>query len=221
MNTFKRAKVVMLPTNEKAHFACGLQPNGVLKYCNNINALGIGKPQHLYIISDDEIKEGDWMYLQEGESPLTKQGEIAQCKSKGKDGLTWKKIIATTDSSLKIEKKGFSGLLNKEVMLIGDSLPQPSPSFIEKYIESYNNGNPIVDVMVETVIGQGYYKGETIPIQEHLKIDKNNTITIKKVKDSYTEDELKKLLRAASRKRYTFEEAIRIGELDKWIQDNL
>lgn len=51
-------------------------------------------------------------------------------------------MIATTNKTLLCEQdrflKGYKG-----------ELPQPSPQFIEKYIESYNSGNIITEVMVE------------------------------------------------------------------------
>lgn len=53
MSTFKKCKVVMLPTKEKAE----LQKFGIsLRYkFNRVNSM-VGEYQHLYIISDDEIK---------------------------------------------------------------------------------------------------------------------------------------------------------------------
>ena len=57
-----------------------------------------------------------------------------------------KKVIATTDTSLK------QFIYTTMVIDEGDiyqSLPQPSQQFIEKYIEEYNKGNIIIDVLVE------------------------------------------------------------------------
>ena len=56
-------------------------------------------PQHLYILSDDEIKEGDWCY-----GLLKGNLKLFQYKKKYGEMLTPKKIIATTDSSLRILK---------------------------------------------------------------------------------------------------------------------
>ena len=51
MSTFKKTKVVMLPTNKKTNI---INTNKGLLYNSNDY---IGSNLHLYIISDDEIKE--------------------------------------------------------------------------------------------------------------------------------------------------------------------
>ena len=67
--------------------------------------------------------------------------------------------------------------------------------FTEKYIEEYNRGNVITDVLIEyELISNEEYFGSTINpdddvpyFDEKLKINpKYNTITIKKVKDNYS-----------------------------------
>ena len=56
MSNFKEAKVVMLPTKEKSDIFIG-KTHSVLHYKNNIPDEEFKSYQHLYIISDDEIKE--------------------------------------------------------------------------------------------------------------------------------------------------------------------
>ena len=199
MSTFKKAKVVMLPTNEtKGDFSKERIYPCLLKYSWMFDENETGKLiysdsnirtptqlQHLYIISDDEIKEGDWYYCK-------RLNKIFQAIK----GITYNiegnehKIIATTDESL--------------------NLPQPSKQFIQKYIEEYNKGNVITDVLVEyenvyidafgTKIVQhkkdsnSYLKQCTF-INSILKVNpKDNTITIKKTKENYTKEEVIRLL---------------------------
>ena len=62
MSTFKKAKAVMLPTNQKAKEGMiYLKPKiGIFNETsseNHNNKVYDCNPQHLYIISDDEIKE--------------------------------------------------------------------------------------------------------------------------------------------------------------------
>ena len=160
------------------------------------------KNGHLYVLSDDEIKEGDWCYD-------LKNNCILQAKS-SYEGMRIKKIIATTDTTL--------------------GLPQPSRQFIEKYIEEYNRGNIITDVLIEyELISNEEYFGNTVNpdndvpyFDEKLKINpKDNTITIKKVKDSWNRGEviilLKKVL-AESKEQYSLLD--RVG-INKWIEENL
>ena len=136
--SFNKANVVMLPTDQKT--------NGMI--CKDITGQDkiiaiktkylmahedyVG--HHLYIISDDEIKEGDWFY--NIHSKIVGRAAF----NFGKDELA-KKIIATTDSSLWRPSHKYAS----DVIL----LPQPSQQFIQKYIEEYNRGNIITDVLVE------------------------------------------------------------------------
>ena len=138
MSTFKKAKVVMLSTNEPSKIGnlATYQKRSLAKVIKEgvkpINT--IVQFWNLYIISDDEIKEGDWFY--NIHSKIVGRAEF----NFGKDELA-KKIIATTNSSLwRPSHKSAS-----DVIL----LPQPSQQFIEKYIEEYNKGNIITDILVE------------------------------------------------------------------------
>ena len=54
-----------------------------------------------YVITDDsKIKEGDWMFLEQGTTPATRQGGIAKCKFPNADDyyewIIWKKITHST-----------------------------------------------------------------------------------------------------------------------------
>lgn len=158
------------------------------------------KSQHLYIISDDVIKEGDWYFNPAG-------NQIVKCEYKHetiacKQEPVCKKIIATTDSSLiiyehQVFRNGLARL--KEV-----KLPQPSQSFIEKYIKQYNKENIITDVMVEYQDDLWVQDYATTPISPlppmvnlggEIKVNtKDNTITIKRIQDTFTREEVIELL---------------------------
>ena len=242
MSTFKKEKVVMLPTNQKT--------NGMI--CKDITGQDkiiaiktkylmehedyIG--HHLYIVSDDEIKEGDWVY----ENNLNQETQIYQIYNRNNElGFfrfrnVWislnrkqnsaKKIIATTDSSLWRPSHKYAS----DVIL----LPQPSQQFIEKYIEEYNKGNVITDVLIEyELISNEEYFGNTINpdddvpyFDERLKINsKDNTITIKKVKDSYSREEVIEFgnkVKEYCKDGWKEETLHRVFfEWDKWIEENL
>ena len=193
----KRARVVMLPSNEKAP---------IWKHAGDLHLTKSKYEswkayQHLYTTSDNEIKEGDWCYNEKRKTIIQGKFMIKTCEL-----VFCKKIIATTDSSL-IEGVRW----NKEF-----PLPQPSQSFIQKYVEEYNKGNIITDVMVEYDDTMGYcdkcsaYQyssylgcnyngicdGRVIP-DIKLKVSKDNTITIRRVKDSWSRDEVIILIKAA------------------------
>jgi hypothetical protein len=100
METEKNEKVVMLPTNEKAILF--LIKDKLESY-------------HLYILSDDEIKEGDNYFT-------ILDGVFRGYRVYSKTDIlpkNAKKIIYSTDKSL--------------------NLHQPSPEFIQKYVDDFNN----------------------------------------------------------------------------------
>ena len=139
----------------------------------------------------------------------------------------YREVLATTDESLEPRNLyGNSGLFKTK-------LPQPSQQFIEKFIEEYNRGNVITDVLIEyELISNEEYFGNTVNpdydvpyFDEKLKINpKDNTITIKKVKDSWNREEVEKLLLDCCGE-VSCEDGKLLGknpeELYKWIEENL
>ena len=193
MSKFKKAEVFMLPTNEaKGDFSKERIYPCLLKHSWMFDKEGKGKLiftdsnirtptqlQHLYIISDDKIKEDDWC--------IDSDRNIFQHKNHFPVSIGQRKIIATTNTLLKIEINSKRGDLLPDVSF-DINLPQPSKQFIEKYIEEYNKGNVITDILVEyeylldDMVVLPYWKLKVNP--------KDNTITIKKLKELYTKEEL-------------------------------
>ena len=234
MNQFKSAQVIMLPTEKSnivlivphIEYVIGTKENkpylqGGKNWTYNKSITDDSEqPQHLYIISDDEIKENDW-FIQTHPNIQT----LVQCdkqnvqaiKNFQSNTLKAKKIIATTASVVKKLDDIYYG--------IGDTfnLPQPSQQFIEKYIESYNKGEIITDVLVEYeedetcqyCCGSGTTHGKECHCVK-LKINpKDNTITIKKLKDVFTFENMKSAFNAGMNcpiAGATFEEWIKIKE---------
>ena len=256
---YQEAEVVMLATKEyhsDIELDETLQLSKHKGYCNK-------NGQQLYIVSNEDIKKGDWI-LDIVTKLVTISNNIENAKSSGillkRD---WRKIIATTDESLKIDNditNQTSVIWDKtdiERVIVGSkSLPKPSDSFISKYIEEYNKGNQITDILVEyspkeykigdkvhiggkdwevdikvewSELFKGFYfgtrNGGTWKCFEYeLKVDSDNTITIKKVKDSYSREEVMTLF---SELQYDMAQQL-IGNRgpDKiipleWIEENL
>jgi len=202
---FKRAKVVMLPTNEKAIlFLIG--DWNKLYNTNKIRSLDSNdfekdeSYQHLYITSNDEItlsSDNNGVFIKNEYLRFTQLKQSIIRNPQFISNYKYFKIIASTDTSL--------------------NLPQPSQSFIEKYITEYSKGNNIEDVMFEyekdkvqhaickleinsnygnkfisktkEELEKLYELGNTLKIKVNSK---DNTITIKKIKDSFTLEEMKK-----------------------------
>ena len=126
----------------------------------------------------------------------------------------YSEVLATTDTSLKIDNPNYD--IGRLAYI---NLPQPSQQFIEKYIEEYNKGQQITECLVEyeEIYPKHFTYNPNENIITRLKVDKNNTITIKKVKDSYTREEVENLIYSAMKDRcYTT-----IAEWKKWIEENL
>ena len=242
MRTFKNAKVVMLPTNEPSKLGDlatykGYSLAKVIKEGINPKDSTL-QFWNLYIISDDEIKENNTHFYNPHSGQLHISGNHTDYITINKNGC--KKIIATTDTSLLIDTYINQGDTVKGDLIIKRgsdyttglkgriNLPQPSQQFIEKYIEEYNKGNVITDVLVEyELISNEEYFGNTVNpdndvpyFDEKLKINpKDNTITIKKIKDSYSREEVIELLKDIA------SDANRDSDFsfntNKWIEENL
>jgi len=211
MDNVKKAKVIMLPTNNKTNLWISTQTN-IFRYSSAcIDDMRLANSYHLYIISDDEIKEGDWVICNGSKNTIQKIIEINEHNelelSKGYclPKILCKKIIATTDI-----------LFAPTDDMINPYLPQPSQQFIEKYIESYNKGEVITDVLVEYETISKPVHDYPLNVIKQLKVNpKNNTITIKKVKDNWNREEVFALIT-------TFNKAnIDTPNVVKWIEENL
>lgn len=229
MSQFKRVQVVMLPTETGENFSFLKNVNGrgnqLYKptknyyYTKSYLLEQQFQPQHLYIISEDEIKEGDW-YIWMGNKVICQASSDLDILNKHLNNSDVKKIIATTDK-LSLNN------CNTPWTLEHKYVPQPSQQFIEKYFESYNKGEVIIDVLVE----YEWYntKPNSAPIygkfKEKLKVNpKDNTITIKKLKESWNKEEVKQLLIDCCGE-VSCEDGKLVGkepsELYYWIEKNL
>lgn len=218
--SYKEAQVIMLPTEKNNKI-------GSLVKCPNTGTLAIiniltyestqpSENQHLYLISDDEIKEGDWYFITES---------ISKCESKYEaNDLTdiCKKIIATTDESLSLcdnckkPNKADVYTCNCEV----NPIARPSDDFIRKFVEKQGK---ITEVLVEyeeilddegivaIAFGNNDYK---------LKVSPDNTITIKPVqeKTSWSREEVVALIQKLEKDGADY-----FGQafLKQWIEENL
>lgn len=131
------------------------------------------KNGHLYVLSNNEIKEDDWC--------IDSNRNIFQHKNHFPISIGQRKIIATTDNSLTEDRQ------KAAFVVTGHPLPQPSKQFIQKFVEEYNKGNVITDVLIEyELISNEEYFGNTVNpdndvpyFDEKLKINpKDNSLNI-------------------------------------------
>jgi hypothetical protein len=204
MPIFKNSRIIRLPIKERAEnciisddikdrlsFSVGYLTQA---YLNEAYLTAY----HMHIISDDKkFKEGDW-YIDDTNT-------IRQSVTSDKDYWSrrpdYKKIIASTDSSL--------------------DLPKISKSFIEKYISEYNKHNIIGKVLIEYNTSDdnmdGYvsmFGGKEIGVTLNVK---DNCVIIKILKNNYNRDEVielcKKAIIAGSFSS-TF-------DFDDWVEKNI
>lgn len=222
MGTFKSGNVVMLLGAEQKANPVGSIVNVLVPWNDtdrkgitiNHNYLNTTVNKHfvfmdLYIIVDHEpILKGDY-YL---DRFMDRQEPKFATEDIGFNSFA-SKIIATTDMLYtkidgypKYNDLVISNLDNKifkwktDLLLDGATvskikmLPKPSQEFINKFVKQYNSDNPINEILIEyedTVA----FDGHTVTGSE-LKVNtKDNTITIKKLKTSWTKAEVEEIIR--------------------------
>lgn len=159
------------------------------------------QPQHLYITINERPKVGDWyIVLLNGNIPALEQVKTINDNVWVNKELfettrhidNCFKIIACTDTLLSLKcdcgyiKKVNTGLCSGCGRFTNIPLmPTPSKSFIDKFIEKFNQKAPITDILVE--YEDFYSKKDFVngddAISYQLKVNNNNEITIKKVNE--------------------------------------
>lgn len=164
MNLKKKVQVIMLPTK---HSNLSLYENKLSLAKGNHNGIPDKMiPQHLFIVNDSEIKEGDYgIGFAEGIRGVGRGHYLFYHDGSSKAKLNViaegsKKVIATTDKSLK--------------------LPSPSEQFVQKYVESYNKGCEISEINIDY---QEYFMsnvGDKFTVNKDLYgLSKGTSLTIK------------------------------------------
>ena len=200
-------QVVMLPTKKASSIIKDFNNKLIFNY-NDTQSLRDGYQfQHLYITSDEEIKEGDGA-LHQLDSKVIQIVEGLLDGDIRRFGYT--KVIATTNKSIGISKDEFE---SKNWLL-----PQIPESFIKAFVES--NGT-IEEVLVE----YEEIEGAMLNLNYKLKTRPDNTIIISQAK-TYTRDEVEILCNSAYANGMVAQQFIedlptpRV-RFKQWIKDNL
>ena len=146
MKNTKTFKVVMLPTEKDYQIGeFGIWINKSIKGEKLVCGKKIQEPsnmecipQHLYIISGEEINHGDYLYS-------TAFNNIRQSAVDKYEADGCYKIIASTDKLL-INDGTFNSIKWEQNTKLLPRLPE---SFINAYIKAYNEGKPIETVDLE------------------------------------------------------------------------
>ena len=195
---YQQCEVIMLPTKEQRwnnghddRYECYSFVDKKL-YSRQSNAYNWSL-SHLYILSSEEIKEGD-LCLIDNNVGQSKGYQVLQCKKIDIDNGWYyfkdfktgrcKKIIATTDKYLSIKKPSEQSP-NREKFL-----PRPSDDFIKAFVEKQGKIDKILIEYQRPV----HYSGEYF--ENKLKVSPDNTITIKPIQEEKTSWSRKEVLKA-------------------------
>ena len=174
----KETQVVMLPTKKASNIG-KYQDTGNLVY-NNGTDIPRGEFQHLYFLSNDELKESDlpcYVLMYDNTVQYINMPSVVEAVNEEKG----KKIIATTNESLRI----------KEVLDEEDTIykfyPRPSNEFVKTFCKL----GGIDKVLVEYEhIGSTEYEDFF-----DIKVAPDNTISIYPFNaDSYTKEQVINIL---------------------------
>ena len=213
--SYWECNVVMLPTeNSKAPLVVDDDDKSLhLTYelfRNKGNAVQDITYQHLYITSDEEIKEGDWII----NKPSNKPHQVKDISYLYESD---KKIIATTDKSL-----------------IG--VPQIPQSFVEQFVKADGIDKVLVEVELyaeaKVIVDKKVYPIHTETVMESkskLLINQDNRINIELVEEKvYTRDEVIKSIKlyGTAISKHTGvdndgEHCYCTLDKDNWIKENL
>lgn len=209
--TYKRCRIVMLPTEKATKIGTDIRGDSYPKLLHydkddwqyvRSTLDGFRRNFNLYFLSDEEIKENDYLMLKV-DNLLGKKGDVIQflydennratikrsnntehtfeCSINFQKESNYSKIITSTDESLKAESELDAYYRNG----IGGAkcLPRPSDDFLKVY--SLCNGE-IEEVLVEVILKNQQLDVRSGQVEDNvfdwiykLKVADDNTISIK------------------------------------------
>ena len=220
----KQAQVFMLPT-EKANEELSFTNGKIMGWVDG----AVEEIKHLYLTSDEEIKEGDWYINYANKlAQRTKLGDEFMQNHKTKDST--RKVIATTDKFLGEPQLPLSDAWRD---WFKNRLPQIPESFIKAFVESNGTIKEVLveyelcEILVDIQIRERMKGVETskLPTAYKLKTRPDNTIIISQSK-TYTRDEVEILCNSAYANGMVAQQFIedlptpRV-RFKQWIKDNL
>jgi hypothetical protein len=225
---YQECDVVMLPTDKESKLCFVINTeNSTLTLFED--PMEKGKrffPQHLYILSNEDLKEGDWFIdLHNLDKPkFCDNQQLANKLNLKKEQV--KKIISTTNKELTIIGRNISYPILGQTITY---LPQIPQQFIDYFVSEYNKGNVISKVLVEVEeYDKGYSNKGTSSIPSSfsywqgmglkIKLNQNNEVNIlTKQKQVFSREEVIALIT-----KYNWDsDAANDAWKDKWLEQNL
>ena len=165
--------------------------------------------QHLYITSDEKLKNGDLVLtLSTGNYFILRSLDHIENVEHH-----YKKIIASTDPKLDKIIKNHNDFDTKI------ELPQPSKQFIELYCSLGGKGEFEIEFETKKLQKPADVYSEEVT---YLKVNPDNTINIRQVAEKvYTRDEVETLLfNLAEHYAMTFSKS-EIDDFNEWMEENM
>lgn len=193
METKRKAYITLLDSKQEI-INVGMWHNQLWYYPNRNTLVKGNTIHHLYITTDDEIKEGDWVYCEWSEysRKVYKVNEIkadsyidtnGYMHVKKQQNFRIQKIIATTDPELTYCVGKCTNDWATEEDNLYAPLPKLSKDFIGTWADEYNNGKEPKEVMVayvkeaittgESRFNNGYPVGTKVFIMHHDNVSIN------------------------------------------------
>ncbi len=180
---YQEFDVIMLPTDKLSKVGLHSDKKIYLHHSELTKNLPYYQPQHIYILSSEKPKAGDWY--------ITNDNKLLQCREvlfdltyadgdygRNKNSIKGK-VIASTDSSL-----GYTDHRVSPVPNFCDS-PQIPKEFIEYFIREYNQDNVVNKVLVEVEktdfkpdTSMGYHEPGAYNYKWKIKSNQNNEVNV-------------------------------------------
>lgn len=205
--------VIMLPTKKVTHLFREYRKE-TLRYTPNMYPENRG--QHLYIVSNYDIKEGDCHYDSSDNSVKQWRGNLHSNR------LTSKKIEAATDESLtngnvnENDDRDESGLLKLQ------SIPQIHQSFIEAYVKAQGKITEVNVEMeeskeVDKLVNEDTEYGPDVIWKRKVKTREDNTIIIHESR-KYSRAEVITFISKANNHWIDKKYPVTLPQIEKWIE---
>ena len=216
-------QIIMLPSEKPSGLCkcnCPVHKGGLVFSEEKGSKDSVYEPQHLYILSDEEIKRGDWFVnLGSGGHPKVAIYQANSENSKAINEFNFpeiKKIIGTTNSELHLNK-----IVEEDMHMYKEPLPQISQDLIKSYVE-----NPFDKVMVEylTKLEKGTDLGNECNyiVPDKPKLNQDGTLAVTLVeKKMYSREEVEDMFRNAIGEIHSPDYDDTFENLSIWIKENL
>lgn len=210
---YEECDIVMSPTEKPALDSIFIADNGKFFMSNQHEGLDYPNPHYLYVLSKEEIKEGDWFVVRVFGKWKIQQWDRSYAKDKQETNHilyeTCKKIIAATDESL--------------------ALPSIPKEFLKQFCEAGGIWKVLVEQKAYFESMESCMRGIS-PIEFDLKVSSDNTIKPIQKENNYTmsHEKLRDLLIGYGREMSHMGISSIFGglkennlDIDNWIEQNL